>query len=60
MVFKKDKERDKAASLIKDEAKKMSTLFLRLSHAANAKVLADSAHCGGVAVPVYCVCSILK
>ena len=38
MVFKKDKEREKAAKMIRDEAKKMSTLFLRLSHATNPKV----------------------
>ena len=37
-VFKKDKEREKAAKMIRDEAKKMSTLFLRLSHATNPKV----------------------
>ena len=37
-MFKKDKEREKAAKMIRDEAKKMSTLFLRLSHATNPKV----------------------
>lgn len=38
MVLKKDKEREKVAKMIRDEAKKMSTLFLRLSHATNPKV----------------------
>ena len=37
-MFKKDKEREKAAKMIRDEAKKTSTLFLRLSHATNPKV----------------------
>lgn len=37
-MLKKDKEREKAASLIRDEAKKISSFFLRLSHAANPKV----------------------
>ena len=38
-MFKKDKEREKAAKMIRDEAKKMSTIFLRLSHATNPKVI---------------------
>ena len=38
MVFKKDKEQEKATKMIQDKAKKMSTLFLRLSHATNPKV----------------------
>ena len=38
MVFKKDKDRSTAAQLIKDEAKKLSNIFLRLSHATNPKV----------------------
>ena len=37
-MFKKDKEREKTAKMIRDEAKKMSTLFQRLSHATNPKV----------------------
>ena len=38
MVFKKDKDREKGAQLIRDEAKKISTMFLRLSHATSPKV----------------------
>ena len=38
MVFKKDKERSTAAQLVRDEAKKISNFFLRLSHATNPKV----------------------
>lgn len=38
MVFKKDKDREKGAKLIQDEAKKISAMFLRLSHATNPKV----------------------
>jgi exocyst complex component 3 len=35
MVLKKDKEREKAAEYIIDESRKMSAMFLRLSHACN-------------------------
>ena len=38
MVFKKDKDRERAGKMIHDEAKKISTMFLRLSHATNPKV----------------------
>ena len=38
MVFKKDKDREKGAQLIRDETKKISTMLLRLSHATNPKV----------------------
>lgn len=38
MVLKKDGERGKAAEQVKDDAKKMSNCFLRLSHATNPKV----------------------
>ena len=38
MVLKKDSERTKAAELVRDDAKKMSNCFLRLSHATNPKV----------------------
>ena len=38
MVFKKDKEREKGTMLIKEDAKRISTFFLRLSHATNPKV----------------------
>ena len=38
MVFKKDKEREKAATLVKEDAMKMSNFFQRLSHATNIKV----------------------
>lgn len=37
MVLKKDKDREKASALIHDEARKISTMFLRLSHATNPK-----------------------
>ena len=37
-MFKKDKDREKGAQLIRDEAKKISTMFLRLSHATSPKV----------------------
>lgn len=37
-MFKKDKDREKGAKLIQDEAKKISAMFLRLSHATNPKV----------------------
>lgn len=43
MVFKKDKDREKGAQLIRDEAQKINNLFLRLSHATTPKV-----HIGGV------------
>lgn len=39
MVFKKDKDRERAAKMIHDEAKKISTMFLRLSHATNPKYI---------------------
>ena len=39
MVLKKDKEREKAAKLIQDEARKISAMFLRLSHATNPKYI---------------------
>ena len=39
MVLKKDKEREKASKLIHDEARKISAMFLRLSHATNPKVI---------------------
>ena len=38
MVLKKDKDREKGAQLIRDEAKKISTMLLRLSHATSPKV----------------------
>ena len=38
MVFKKDKEREKAVSLIREDTHKMSNFFQRLSHATNIKV----------------------
>lgn len=38
MVFKKDKDREKGAQLIRDEAQKINNLFLRLSHATTPKV----------------------
>jgi hypothetical protein len=38
MVLKKDKEREKAAEYIIDESRKMSAMFLRLSHACNPRV----------------------
>ena len=37
-MFKKDKDREKGAQLIREEAKKISTTFLRLSHATSPKV----------------------
>ena len=37
-MFKKDKDREKGAQLIRDEVKKISTMFLRLSHATSPKV----------------------
>ena len=37
-MFKKDKDREKGAQLIRDEAKKISAMFLRLSHATSPKV----------------------
>ena len=39
MVLKKDKEREKAGDCIVDEARKLSAMFLRLSHACNPKVM---------------------
>jgi len=41
MVFKKDKDREKGAQLIRDEAQKINNLFLRLSHATTPKVGGD-------------------
>ena len=38
MVLKKDKEREKAAEYIIDESRKMSAMYLRLSHACNPRV----------------------
>ena len=46
MVCKKDKEREKAAEYIVEESRKMSAMFLRLSHACNPKVC----------VPLLCGC----
>ena len=37
-MFKKDKDREKGAQLVRDEAKKISTTLLRLSHATGPKV----------------------
>ena len=37
-MFKKDKDREKGAQLIRDKAKKISTMFPRLSHATSPKV----------------------
>ncbi len=38
MVMKKDSDRTKAAELVKEDAKKLSNCFLRLSHATSPKV----------------------
>ena len=38
MVFKKDKDRERACKMVCDEVKRISTMFLRLSHATNPKV----------------------
>ncbi len=38
MVFKKDKDRERAAKMIKDEVKRINNVFQRLSHATNPKV----------------------
>ncbi|XP_064405775.1 exocyst complex component 3-like isoform X2 [Halichondria panicea] len=37
MVFKKDKDRERAAKMIKDEVKRINNVFQRLSHATNPK-----------------------